>query len=361
MLTRIMLLLGIVLAVALAAVVLGGKWLTNYFAATGDVAMLRVLLAMNPKWANERIAVSPGSTLSETPMASAFLNGNTEAAILLLERGADPNLDRALAARSLEAAIQRADIAALEAYGKAGGKPTEASAQFAARMRDGNRLLRILVPPRCAVGDPSLQRDLSLSFLSYWESDPPPISSEAIQIIVDAGADLESPEVVRALVYYLVHGKGGAGREFLARGASPWDHDFRFYGPHAAFLEGILSQGASIEQVTRRNGKTPLLIAAGQPTAEFALLLVERGANVRATVPMDFPSADAGSGALHFAAARGHAELVRALLAAGADPLAANAAGKTPLELAANDDIREVLRDAIAAAAGPTAPEEPAE
>ena len=63
--------------------------------------------------------------------------------------------------------------------------------------------------------------------------------------------------------------------------------------------------------------------------------------------------------ALHKAAEMGHAAIVRMLLAKGADPLARTlpdedaaeeAVGKTPLEVAKTEAVRELLREAEAAA-----------
>jgi ankyrin repeat protein len=54
---------------------------------------------------------------------------------------------------------------------------------------------------------------------------------------------------------------------------------------------------------------------------------LEKGASARAT--------DAKGGtALHWAVARGNADTVRLLLAAGADPATPDATGRTPLDLA---------------------------
>lgn len=51
---------------------------------------------------------------------------------------------------------------------------------------------------------------------------------------------------------------------------------------------------------------------------------------------------------LMYAAERGNAALVTVLLEAGADPVAATPDGATVIELAANDEIREALKQARA-------------
>lgn len=53
---------------------------------------------------------------------------------------------------------------------------------------------------------------------------------------------------------------------------------------------------------------------------------------------------------LMYAAERGNAALVTALLGAGADPAAATPDGATVIELAADDEIRGILKQARAAA-----------
>ncbi len=81
------------------------------------------------------------------------------------------------------------------------------------------------------------------------------------------------------------------------------------------------------------------------PPPDLAQLLLDAGADTSARMPKS------GNTALHVAAERGDAAMVRLLLSHGADRAARNAAGLTPLALAERGDIRAtaaVLRDAVA-------------
>ncbi|KAG2438513.1 hypothetical protein HXX76_005064 [Chlamydomonas incerta] len=95
---------------------------------------------------------------------------------------------------------------------------------------------------------------------------------------------------------------------------------------HKSCVALLLDEGAHIEQ---RNvmKETPLIRAAHNGHLHTVRYLLERGADVNAI--------DLGENtALHWAAMRGHVEVVRCLLRAGADRAAANAQGRTPIDLA---------------------------
>ncbi len=98
-------------------------------------------------------------------------------------------------------------------------------------------------------------------------------------------------------------------------------------------------RGGSLEVVSRllaagadpnarmKYGRTPLLVAAEGDRAEIARRLIGGGARVG-------DAAKYGVTALHAAAGQGAAETARVLLEAGADPLARDADGDTPYDLA---------------------------
>lgn len=79
---------------------------------------------------------------------------------------------------------------------------------------------------------------------------------------------------------------------------------------------------------TNRDSLTPLHIAVKHGQYEVADLLINWGADHSLTTP------DNKETALHLAAAAGNAKIVERLLKAGADPLAVNARGETPLHCA---------------------------
>eukprot|EP00198_Chlamydomonas_reinhardtii_P006977 XP_001696313.1 predicted protein [Chlamydomonas reinhardtii] len=90
-------------------------------------------------------------------------------------------------------------------------------------------------------------------------------------------------------------------------------------------------------------GDPPLLLAAGNGHKSCVALLLDEGAHIEQRNVVryllergaDVNAIDLGDNtALHWAAMRGHVEVVRCLLGAGADRAAANAQGRTPLDLA---------------------------
>jgi uncharacterized protein len=129
-------------------------------------------------------------------------------------------------------------------------------------------------------------------------------------------------------------------------------------------INALLDAGANPD-VALRSGARPLIVAMQYRHTAAALALIERGA--------DLAVRDRGGNSmLHLAAQAGDKEVVRALLARGADPNArtakasAPAAGggggggrgapageQTPLMLAARTDHEEVMRALVAAGADP--------
>ena len=110
---------------------------------------------------------------------------------------------------------------------------------------------------------------------------------------------------------------------------------------------------------------TPLHSAAssGRSPAAVALLLsllsspsAKDGGAAAAAASAADPRTSGKRTPLHYAASKGHAEIVRVLLAAGADPAAADGTGARPLHRAAGGaGSLDVLRTLLAAAAAATA------
>jgi ankyrin repeat protein len=124
----------------------------------------------------------------------------------------------------------------------------------------------------------------------------------------------------------------------------------------------LLAAGAAIEDAAP-NGATPLVVAAHSGHGPLGIFLLERGADSRA--------AQAGYTALHAAVLRGELDLVKALLARGADPnrplekgtpsryyskdyaFGEALVGATPLWLAARFGEPEMMRALAGAGADP--------
>ena len=95
---------------------------------------------------------------------------------------------------------------------------------------------------------------------------------------------------------------------------------------------------------TNKYGFTPLHLAAEYGEKESALLLLEAGAEVNATVTAGLYK---GCTPLHLATKYGRTDIVEALLQAGADPTVTDSNGQTPLDLAEeNTDTAELLHEA---------------
>lgn len=111
----------------------------------------------------------------------------------------------------------------------------------------------------------------------------------------------------------------------------------------------FLTQRGADANIADREGLTPLLSAAGIGFVDGAQALIARGARVNL-------ANGRGETALHIAVLRRDLAMVRALLAAGADPdQQDNIAGKSPRDYAAEDSrgaaVLAVLSEAPGAAA----------
>lgn len=97
----------------------------------------------------------------------------------------------------------------------------------------------------------------------------------------------------------------------------------------AALADALIAAGADVNAPTKRNFATPLHVAVMQQREDMIRRLLAAGANVGA-------ANSNGQSALHFAAYRGDEAIARALLAAGAAPALKDAGGRTPLDWAAH-------------------------
>ncbi|BFZ63817.1 hypothetical protein YB2330_004949 [Saitoella coloradoensis] len=128
-----------------------------------------------------------------------------------------------------------------------------------------------------------------------------------------------------------VRGKDKAGKTNLHRACN---------GDRLEEVKELLGLGADVN-VQDNAGWTPLHEASLKGHLEIVKELLGRGAKVDVRgLNDDTP--------VHDAAANGHAEVVRLLLEAGADPRAVNANGETPMDVVEDEDIKEMLKEAIA-------------
>ncbi len=184
------------------------------------------------------------------------------------------------------------------------------------------------------------------------------------------------------------HGRPEAVMTLLANGADPRARDAEGNTPlhHAARssdpgVAALLRDAAAELDVRNADGITPLGLACAAGNWRLARFLLERGAKaeVEDGTPALLPAAggeeddpagvqlllkhkaridarDArGRSALHEAARAGHADILAALLAAGADVQARDAAGRTPLLDAAQSGRLAAVEALLTAKADPTA------
>ncbi|MDR2548100.1 MAG: ankyrin repeat domain-containing protein [Rickettsiales bacterium] len=108
---------------------------------------------------------------------------------------------------------------------------------------------------------------------------------------------------------------------------------------HIDIVRALIEKGAKIDAVDKL-GWTPLHCAVSScRTKAIETLLEAEKIDVNATDKY-------GQTPLHLAVENGHIDIVKALIEKGANPLLRNKNGKTPRELATNDDIEELLKGA---------------
>ncbi|MBT4922374.1 MAG: hypothetical protein HON23_05110 [Rickettsiales bacterium] len=107
-------------------------------------------------------------------------------------------------------------------------------------------------------------------------------------------------------------------------------------------VERLLDRGADVNKARITDGSTPLSIAASNGHTELVQLLLDRRADVN-------KATKGGVTPLVYAAFNGHAEVAKLLLDRGADVNQASTTdGKTPLNVAASNDVVRLLKNHIA-------------
>jgi ankyrin repeat protein len=110
------------------------------------------------------------------------------------------------------------------------------------------------------------------------------------------------------------------------------------FGRQEGAVRVLIEHGADLNQLSTGAiaQVPPLGTAAFVRSVPLARVLLDAGADVNGQGAEGFT-------ALHAAAHNGDVELTRELLARGADPALEDSRGRTPADLAANDELRELL------------------
>jgi ankyrin repeat protein len=238
-------------------------------------------------WLAAAFAVLGASAaLADSPLIEAVRGGDRDAALALLEAGADANAAEANGTTALHYAAHHGDAALVARLLEAGADPARANEFGSSAMREA-----------AGLGD-----------------------AEVIALLLDAGldADVPNPEGQTPLMAVARTGRLDAARL-------------------------LIEAGADVDAQETWGGQTALMWAAAQSQLEMVRLLIDAGAdpNVQA-FPRDWERRvtseprikemfSGGLTALIYAAREGCVDCVHALVEGGADPDLADPDGVTPL------------------------------
>jgi ankyrin repeat protein len=294
----------------------------------GDQAALTALLA-------QQVDVNAREADGTTALGWAAYRGDVKAATALLRAGATVTVANDYGATPLWLACSRGHAAVVDLLLKAGADP--------------NAALRLGETPLMAAverGSPDV-----VNALLAGGADPNARESAGGQTALMWAAAKRDPAIVRALIArgadVALKSKGGFTPLLFA--AQQGD---------VTSAEALLAAGARIDEPAA-DGTTPLLIAIASDHETLSLFLVERGANVKAVDRRGFT-------VLHNAATTGMLQLVKAVVARGVDPdvrlMKAQPVGDfgglvqigaTPFLMAAAAGSAEIMRALVSAGANP--------
>jgi uncharacterized protein len=240
--------------------------------------------------------------------------GDLETADLLLRAGANVNAANDFGVTPLSLACEDANEAMAERLLKAGANPNAASstgetALLTAARTDSVSIVKALVARGADVSAKEASHDQTALMWAVANLHP-----DVVQALIEAGADINARSVVRQRVVHTGNRYGDRGNnkgvvQMDLGGFTPLLFAARQGDLASARL--LIAANANVND-TAANGASALVIAAHSGHGALATLLLDKGADPNA--------AGAGYTALHAAVLRGDLDLIKALLAHGANP-----------------------------------------
>lgn len=313
---------------------------TLYWAAmTGEISVVRRVLALGSKpdepckhEGDLRRRFTSCMTVPETALLCAIMFNKLEVVKMLLDQGTDINRQGRAQENPLEYAV------------RVGGRDEHG--------RGRDEIVRMLLRRNADINQSSPRNVTALHSATVHKAGPE--SLEMIQLLLDSGADVNSPdedlntplhnardaETARLLI------KHGANVNVVNR----WDHTplgIAVRAKDAAWARVLLEANADVN-ASNRKGETALFFissslgkdacVAGKSTdAEMTQLLLDHKASIH-SLDRD------GSTALHAICYDGDAATVSLLLKQGANASTRNRKGLTPIHIAAEEGWPDIVK-----------------
>ena len=116
---------------------------------------------------------------------------------------------------------------------------------------------------------------------------------------------------------------------------------------HALLTELLIAKAGGEVNTQYEDGVTLLHVASAHGHVEVVNILIQAGGEVNSQTQklakLSRQTLTSGSTPLHFASRKGHVRVITALLAAGADKTIKDEDGKTPHDVAKNQDCKNAL------------------
>jgi ankyrin repeat protein len=316
---------------AIAAILLGG--LVGMAAADTELPLVTAVKNADVEQARTLIGkgvdVNAPQADGATALHWAVHRNNLQVADLLIRAGAKVNAVNDLGATPLWLSAVNGSGAMIERLLAAGANPNLALASgetplmTAARTGDVNTV-RLLLAHGAKVNATGFRGQTALMWAAEQQH------TEVVRTLVENGADVHArSEVWRQLENTAGNANPAGDFEMAHGGSTPLF--FAARTGSVATARVLLDAGAPVND-RAADGTSPLVVAAHSGHGALAAYLVERGADVN--------SAGSGYTALHAAVIRGDVDLVKALLAHGADANATLQHGTPGRRLGADYSLR---------------------